>query len=174
MKFDYNEEWILIQNQLHYYRGNHSGQTIPGASSSITDLVQNHRNGDLIVLHLGTNDLDQSTHVNICDNYGRLLDKIKRAAPNSAIAVTAIANQIRPGSATINRKTDHINRSLRDMCTFDQRVMFFDCNPEIQSSNYKEDGIHFTSKGTRFFASSLANHIKSKVNFLKHPTIHPL
>ena len=116
----------------------HSGQPVPGASSSISDLVQNHRNGDLIMLHLGTNDLDQLTHVNICDNYGRLLDKIKQAAPNSTIALTAAANQKRPGSATINRKTDHINRSLHDMCTFDQRLTFFDCNPEIQSSNTKK------------------------------------
>ena len=58
----------------------HSGQTVLDASSSISDLLQNHRNGDLIMLHLGTNDLDQLTRVNICDNYGRLLDKIKQAA----------------------------------------------------------------------------------------------
>ena len=67
--------------------------------------------------------------------------------------------------AATNQTVDKVNNSLRSLCAKDNICSFIDCNPVLQTHNYKEDGVHFSSIGTKFFASTLAKAIKSSSIF---------
>ena len=141
-----------------------SGQNIARAGVTMPDIVNDHTERDTVVLQLGNNDLKNSTHEEIADRYCRLVDLIKRSS-NCSVVVTALPHHISAGSAATNQTVDKVNNSLRSLCAKDNICTFIDCNPELQTHNYKEDGVHFSSTGTKFFASTLAKAIKSSLNF---------
>ena len=147
-----------------------SGNHINDLTESISSIAKEHARNDIIALQIGTNDVKKSTSLDIKSMYLRLLDKIKSVS-HCDVVITALAHRLDAGSAADNQKLDNINQDLRAICAEDERCTFINCNPEPLLENYKYDRLHFNFCGIRFFASTLANEIKSQSNFYIQPQL---
>ena len=138
-----------------------SGYTISRAASHVSSLAEDHHINDIIVLSVGTNDVENHNHEQLTEKYSRLIDQTKKAAPDSSIIITAIPNRITPASSSTNRKIDNLNRYLRSLCEQDAICWFADCTPEIKLNNYKYDGLHLSLNGISHFISVLSEFINA-------------
>ena len=147
-----------------------SGCTINDASSSIRDILKDdYQKGDVVVLSIGTNNVEVNNHVQITNKFSQLIETTKLAA-HVPVIITALPSRISPGSSSLNKKIDNINKSLRFMCEQSKNLSFVDCNPEILLNSYKNDGLHFSPAGVKHFASTLSAFINS--NFHMSATQH--
>ena len=138
-----------------------SGYTISRAASHVSSLAEDHHINDIIVLSVGTNDVENHNHEQQTEKYSRLIDQTKKAAPDSSIIITAIPNRIMPASSSTNRKIDNLNRYLRSLCEHDAICWFADCTPEIKLNNYKYDGLHLSFNGISHFIRVLSEFISA-------------
>ena len=147
-----------------------SGLTITSATSQIESITKDHQN-DIIILNVGSVDVQNYNHVQLTDKYSQLVEKTKQVSPRSSIVITAVPRRLSPGSSEMNRTIDELNKSLRFMCEQDDTCWFLDCNPDILLKNYKYDGIHFSLQGTMYFANELSNFIKSNFQMDQFPVL---
>ena len=140
-----------------------SGYRIEDAASNMHNLVHDHQDteNDVVVLQIGTNDLQHHNQTQLAEKYNHLIKNTKKAVPKSSIIVTALPNRISSSSMQINKKINLLNRSLRQLCETEDRCYFADCTPELIVRNFKYDGYHFTNFGTKEFATSLSDYINS-------------
>ena len=54
-----------------------SGYTISRAASHVSSLVEDHHINDIIVLSVGTNDVENHNHEQLTEKYNRLIDQTK-------------------------------------------------------------------------------------------------
>ena len=146
-----------------------SGLKLNDATTSIPERVKGMDSSNSVVLHLGTNDIDLTNESDLAAKYSHLIRKIRSSAPDCSVVVTAVANQLHPGSVNTNQKIDTLNNSLRSTCNLDNKCYFVNCNPPVKESFYKRDGFHFNYKGSHFFADCLTRFFMNKSNFLKTP-----
>ena len=146
-----------------------SGLNLNDATTSIPERVKGMDSSNSVVLHLGTNDIDLTNESDLAAKYSHLIRKIRTSAPDCSVVVTAVANQLHPGSVNTNQKIDTLNNSLRSTCNLDNKCHFVNCNPPVKESFYKRDGFHFNYKGSHFFADCLTRFFMNKSNFLKTP-----
>ena len=132
-----------------------SGYTLDNAISHIANITKEQNKGDIIVLTLGTVDVETCNHARLVYKFGQLVKITKDLSDGNPIIITAIPQRLNPESSTINNRIDQLNKSLRFMCDNDNKCWFIDCNPGKMLKNYKHDGLHFSFLGTEYFASKL-------------------
>ena len=142
-----------------------SGLTISDANAKTSAIFAQHDKDDIAVLQVGTNDLPICEAEELITKYDNLINEVKLVAPDSKLVVTAVADRIYPGSATINQKSHLLNKHLRNRCLRDKNLVFIDANPELLIKNYRYDGTHFNYNGTKFFANFLSSYLNHSENF---------
>ena len=149
-----------------------SGMDCERACKEIPAAVENHTKQDTIVLQIGSNEVSNiSTNVSF-NNYQNVIKVVKEHAPESSILVMAVPSRIQDDADEINERTNSLNFELRKMCSSDKQLRFANCNPNLLSQNYRQDGHHFNYYGISFFANSLSHIISSNFhraqnNYLK-------
>ena len=81
-----------------------SGYTIDDAAANIGSPVNGHTDKDIVILQVGTNDLQNCNQFQLADKYSVLINNTKQTAPDSQIVVTAIPNRITAKSNEVNKK----------------------------------------------------------------------
>ena len=143
-----------------------SGYTIDDAAANIGSLVNGHTDKDIVILQVGTNDLQNCNQFQLADKYSVLINITKQTAPDSQIVVTAIPNRITAKSNEVNKKIDIFNQTLRIMCDKDSKCLFAACSPESSAKFYRRDGYHFNSAGITHFSIALADFINTNFRSL--------
>ena len=138
-----------------------SGYTLDNAISHIEKITKEQNKGDIIVLTLGSADVETCNQAQLVYKFGQLVKITKDLSDGNPIIITAIPQRLNPESSTINNRLYQLNKSLRFMCDNDNKCWFVDCNPGKMLKNYKHDGLHFSYLGTEYFASKLSDFINS-------------
>ena len=149
-----------------------SGMDCERACKEIPAAVENHTKQDTIVLQIGSNEVSKTSTNASFKNYQNVIKVVKEHAPESSIVVTAVPSRIQDYADEINERTNSLNSELRKMCSSDKQLRFANCNPNLLSQNYRQDGQHFNFYGISFFANSLSHIISSNFhraqsNYLK-------
>ena len=128
-----------------------SGLSIETATKIASQIFYDHKEKDIAILHMGTNNLNEHKPDVLCSKYDKLIHKVKNTVTKSRIIVTGIADRITPGSPPIYQ-----NNHLCSRCSSDKSLAFIDPNPELIQRNYRHDGIHFNYNGIYSFRNLLA------------------
>ena len=108
-----------------------SGLDINTAKKSIPAVLQDRKNNhDLVVLHVGTNDVAQLSLNEMVNRFEKLINTTKNFAPNHKIILNAVAKRLTPGSESINHKIDNFNKRISEMFEHDPNCFYVNCNPE--------------------------------------------
>ena len=150
-----------------------SGLTIDRASNMAQSIFNNHSNRDVAVLQVGTCDVERSSFSQLTSKYDKLIKTVSEAAPSTQIVLTAIPQRLFCGNNSIREKTQQLNNHLRSICS-KERLCFIDANPPLHQKNYCDDGCHFSTAGTSFFARYVSNYICHTLNFPLLPLNHSL
>ena len=131
-----------------------SGLSIDRAADMSADIFCDHSKGDVAVLQVGTIDTPKYEPDVLESKYCKLIDNVKIAAPNSKVVITAIPKRMsnRPEASFANSRTNHLNKYLFKKCQDEDNLIFIDANPDLSTSKYKWDGLHFKRYGTEYFA----------------------
>ena len=131
------------------------------AASQITNIAKDHLKNDILVLSIGTNDVESHSNTELSNMFRSLIRKVQCAAPDCHVIITAIPSRIAPGTDSLNAKIYNINKSLRALCEQGKNYYFIDCNPEITLQNYKYDGLHLSHNGVIHFSTVLSDFINT-------------
>ena len=153
-----------ISKQLHNFDTcvySISGLQIDNARKEIVKIVDSFTDQDVLVLHVGTNDIVNSSHHELLARYGNLLDSVKQTAPECNVIVSGLSYRMSHFDNHLNSRIENFNGALRMLCLSYQKCCYREFNPPAVSSFYKSDGLHFNPKGTELFARSLTSFINS-------------
>ena len=142
-----------------------SGYSIDRAIGEVPEIVKDFTKNDMVVLCLGTVEVNESSAVDIASKYCVLVGKIKTIAPECNIVILSIAYRLHVNNKDINSKVDSINESLRSLCVGDSQCSFVNVNPAACSNYYREDGLHFNYRGRCILQELLVNKIMQSRNF---------
>ena len=145
-----------------------SGLSIDRAADMSQDIFCDLSKGDVAVLQVGTIDVPKYEPDILESKYCNLIDNVKIAAPDSKVVITAIPKRMlnRPEASFANSRTNHLNKYLSKKCQDEDNLIFIDANPDLSTSKYKWDGLHFNRYGTEYFAKFLSGYISHSENFL--------
>ena len=130
-----------------------------------SQIFDNHKDKDIAILHVGTNDLDEHEPDILCSKCDKLIHKVKNTVTKYRIIVTGIADRITPGSSPMNQKALILNNHLRSRCSSDKSLAFIDPNPELIQRNYRHDGLHFNYNGIYSFSKFIGSYVSHSHNF---------
>ena len=138
-----------------------SGYTLDNAISHIENITKEQNKGDIIVLTLGTVDVETCNQAQLVYKFGQLVKVTKDLSDGNPIIITAIPQRLNPESSTINKQ----DRSAEQISKIDNdnKCWFIDSNPGKMLKNYKHDGLHFSCLGTEYFASKLSDFLNSNL-----------
>ena len=115
-----------------------SGLTIRKGSDVAQNVFASHTKNDIAVLQVGTSDVENSSIVQLCENYDKLIDSAAETAPESKII---------------------------EKCSLTNQAIFIDASPPLQQLNYRADGYHFSYKGLSLLARYVSNYLCHNLNF---------
>ena len=133
-----------------------SGLKLNEVISTIPDVAKEHSVQDTLIIHIGTNDVEQHSTTDILNNFENLISHAESNAPGANIIVTALANRFESDTAEINKKIIILYNDLKKLCSRKVRCKLVECNPPLMERHYKQDGLHFSYQGTNYFANHLA------------------
>ncbi|CAB4024048.1 Furin [Paramuricea clavata] len=135
-----------------------SGATI----SDMEDFIKptTRKSPDKIILHVGTNDLKNSTPKVITDSILNLTTQIKEDSPNSMVGVSALL--IRNDCPILATKVNQVNSTLENLCHMNN-IPFLK-NANINTSHLNSRGLHLNKLGS----ISLQNNFKEFINNLEN------
>ena len=102
-------------------------------------------NSDVIVMHVGTNNLNTSTPEQICKETIDMLDQIQNNNPKSRIAFSSIFK--RKDNMSLNAKAIKVNKLLAEELAINGLDMIDNSN--VTFSNLWKDGLHISDGGAR-------------------------
>ena len=146
-----------------------SGENLESVLNCIPDILSDTKVQDSIVVHLGANDLNNISEFENFDKYDNLLKTIRNYALDNHILVTAVAKKLENIGchSEHNQKVDNLNYHLRYITRHDPKTHYVNCCPPTDKAYCKGDKIHFSGKGTYYFANHLVQFIKQELNFQK-------
>ena len=135
-----------------------SGATI----SDMEDFIKptTRKSPDKIILHVGTNDLKNSTPKVITDSILNMTTQIKEDSPNSMVGVSALL--IRNDCPILATKVNQVNSTLENLCHMNN-IPFLK-NANINTSHLNSRGLHLNRLGS----ISLQNNFKEFINNLEN------
>ena len=113
-------------------------------------------NNDVIIVHVGTNNLNTSTPEQICKETIDMLDQIQKNNPKSRIAFSSIFK--RKDNMSLNAKAMKVNKLLAEELAINGLDMIDNSN--VTFSNIWKDGLHISDGGARKFSGNVSKFIK--------------
>ena len=113
-------------------------------------------NNDVIIVHVGTNNLNTSTPEQICKETIDMLDQIQKNNPKSRIAFSSIFK--RKDNMSLNAKAMKVNNLLAEELAINGLDMIDNSN--VTFSNLWKDGLHISDGGARKFSGNVSKFIK--------------
>ena len=135
------------------------------ATNIVPDIVNDYNQEDLLVLHLGKNDIQHKDNNKFVDKFVTLVEKSKSAAPKCSIAVSALPKQMNDDNSKLNVRIEKLNSRLKGICNSDPQLTFIDCCPKVTSQNYRNDGRKFNNNGKKLFTSNLMRSIQTNFHY---------
>ena len=108
-----------ISKQLHNFDTcvySISGLQIDNARKEIAKIVDSFTDQDVLVLHVGTNDIVNSSHHELLARYGNLLDSVKETAPECNVIVSGLSYRMSHFDNHLNSRIENFNGALRMLC----------------------------------------------------------
>jgi lysophospholipase L1-like esterase len=140
-----------------------SGASLDEISSKIDEILTHCPDAKTLLVHGGTNDLNNQSVAQIITKYEHLIDKFKSKYPNMSLQLSCILP--RPGdNIHINSKLDQVNHLLRNLCVA-KRCFYVASNKVFYRSgslcpDLFSDGLHLSMLGTKrlrqFFCQRLS------------------
>ncbi|XP_035675450.1 uncharacterized protein LOC118415177 [Branchiostoma floridae] len=122
--------------------------TLRKASENALMLPDN--NTELVIIHVGSNDMDntkdRNDSVNICvEQTTKLIDRAKTSYPNAKIAMSQVLPRGSNTQSTLNKNIATYNNAIEQSCLEDNKLIYIRHRLLSQDrSLYKRDGIHLT------------------------------
>ena len=113
-------------------------------------------NNDVIIVHVGTNNLNTSTPEQICKETIDMLNQIQKNNPKSRNAFSSIFK--RKDDIPLNAKAMKVNKLLVDELAINGLDMIDNSN--VTFSNLWKDGLHISDGGARKFSGNTSKFIK--------------
>ena len=113
-------------------------------------------NSDVIIIHGGTNNVDNSSPEQLCKDVVETLNKVQANNPKARIGFSAIFR--RKDDQNLNTKVTKVNTLLEDELALNG-IDIID-NSNIFFSNLWKDGLHINDGGVRKFSGNLSRFIK--------------
>ena len=132
-----------------------SGITIDGISNQITSKNTLNMPCDIILIHIGTNDMYMSNPGGAPQRLGNLIDKLVTGMPNALIAVAKII-PLPSGNAAVNTYNAAIPGIVQTRAAAGKHVIVVDLNTGFPSSGLSSDQVHpnvsgYAWMGDRFY-----------------------
>ena len=118
-----------------------SGITIDGISTQITNNKTLNMASDIVLVHIGTNDMYMSNPGGAPMRLGNLLDKITTALPNALIAVAKII-PLPSGTAAVNTFNAAIPGIVATRVAAGKHIIIVDLNTGFPSGDLSSDNVH--------------------------------
>ena len=129
-----------------------SGATIEDLEDHVKPVLR--RKPDSIILHAGTNNLQNDSLRKIKSKVEKLTENIKKDHPAVSIAISSI---IQRDDKPLNDKVYQVNQQLKDYC--EQNNLDFIDNSNIRNDGLNAVGLHLNRKGVVTLAANLRQHI---------------
>ena len=113
-------------------------------------------NNDVIIVHVGTNNLNTSTPKQICKETIDILNQIQKNNPKSRIVFSSIFK--RKDNMSLNAKAMKVNKLLADELAVNGLDVIDNSN--VTFSNLWKDGLHISDGGARKFSGNVSKFIK--------------
>ena len=122
-----------------------------------------HRNSELIILQLTTNDLKKTSLDQVVSDMKNLVDKIHATVPSSKISISSAPYQ---RSVDMNSKIKYVNASL-ELFYRNSSYLHVSTNDNINPAGdfYTRDGIHLNHRGSSMLAGNIRNIINHYLHF---------
>lgn len=112
-----------------------------------------------IILHVGTNDLQQSESPRACaEKIVDLANSIAIESPATTVSLSALTTRSDRDGLLVN-KVKEVNKVLRTFCN--QNDWGFISNDNITDQHLNRSGLHLSRSGTSLLAQNFIKHIKS-------------
>jgi lysophospholipase L1-like esterase len=135
-----------------------SGITIDGISTQITKNNTLAMPADIILVHIGTNDMYGSNPDGAPQRLGTLLDKLTTGMPNALIAVAKII-PFPAGAAAVNKFNAAIPGIVQTRVSAGKHIILVDLNKDFPSSGMSNDMVHPNASGYAWMAGPWYNAI---------------
>jgi chitodextrinase len=137
----------LLFDQNHEGHGGYRADEI--AANAAFWISQNP--ADIVLLHAGTNDLEQGQSVqSTLDDIASIIDALRSVNPNVTVLVAQVIPQFPPGSASAD-DIDSYNSQLpslaASMTSGQSKVVVVDQHSGFTQSDLNQDGVHPNSSG---------------------------
>jgi hypothetical protein len=123
-----------------------SGITIDGISSQITRNNTLSMPSDIILVHIGTNDMYMSDPGGAPQRLGTLLDKLIAGMPNALIVVAKII-PLPSGAAAVKTFNAAIPGVIQTRVAAGKHILLVDMNTTFPSSGMSSDNVHPNASG---------------------------
>lgn len=123
-----------------------SGITIDGISSQITRNNTLSMPSDIILVHIGTNDMYMSDPGGAPQRLGNLLDKLITGMPNALIVVAKII-PLSSGAAAVKTFNAAIPALIQTRAAAGKHIVLVDMNTTFPSSGMSTDNVHPNPSG---------------------------
>ena len=130
-----------------------SGATSEDMKDYIKPIIK--KKPDIMVMHIGTNDLTEENSKTI-KNLEEILKLCEKESPQTEITLSTPI--IRTDINNSNKKIRDLNNSFKKFCNT-HKIRLLD-NSNIESSHLGRKKLHLNIRGNTMFAKNLANHIK--------------
>jgi hypothetical protein len=118
-----------------------SGITIDGISNQITTNKTLSMASDIVLVHIGTNDMYMSNPDGAPMRLGNLLDKISTALPDALIVVAKII-PLPSGTAAVNKYNAAIPGIVQTRVAAGKHIIIVDLNTGFPSGDLSSDNVH--------------------------------
>lgn len=118
-----------------------SGITIDGISMQITRNNTLNMPSDIVLVHIGTNDMYMSDPGGAPQRLGTLLDKLIAALPNALIVVAKII-PLQSGTAAVTTFNNALPGIIQTRAAAGKHVVLIDLNTNFPSSGMSSDRVH--------------------------------
>ena len=112
---------------------------------------------DHLILHVGTNDVRQSTPQEITNAISMLGQQIKKELPTTNLAISEVIT--RNDDPSLNTKITELNTKLSQVCTNNKWKIITHRN--ISSEHLNPYGLHLSKQGTAKLAQNFTNYLKN-------------
>jgi hypothetical protein len=135
-----------------------SGITINGISTQITNNKTLNMPSDIIIVHIGTNDMYMNTSsANPTDapaNLGKLLDKLIAGMPNALIVVAKII-PLASGASAVTTYNNAIQGVVQTRVAAGAHIMIVDLNTGFPAGDISSDNVHPNVMGYAWMGDKL-------------------
>ena len=128
--------------------------------------VPRNYTGNVTLLRAG-NDCEISGAEEVINMYEKLIESVKKQAPDCNLILTAIPP--RPGSDFLKYKIGQVNCYLHYVAVHDENIDFLENVPDNSNLHFKHDNLHFNTFGRKLFSSRLSKLLTSRKTHAETP-----